>query len=71
MKTLKELQTEGKHAFITNCIELLRCKSEWSTLVSALGTSSPVCVMLHPSDRMTAIISKMSESDVTTDPANL
>ena len=50
---------------------VVRCKSEWSTIVSALGTSSPVCAMLHPSDRMTRIISKMSESDVTTDPANL
>lgn len=47
------------------------CKSEWSAFISAVCSPSPVCAMIHPSERVTSLISAMLTSDVTKDAANL
>ena len=47
------------------------CKSEWSAFVSTLSSPSPVCATIHPSERMSNLISVMSSSDITKDALHL
>lgn len=47
------------------------CKSEWSAFLSTLSSPSPVCAMIHPSERMSSLISVMLNSDITKDAVNL
>lgn len=41
----------------------------WSGLVAALATPSPVCALLHPSDRSYHLLERMKSEDITSDPA--
>lgn len=47
------------------------CKSECSAFLSILSPPSPVCAMIHPSERMSSLISVMLNFDITKDAVNL
>ena len=47
------------------------CKPEWSTFISTLSSPSPVCALVHPSERVSSLISVMSSSDITKDLVHL
>ena len=47
------------------------CKPEWSAFLFTLSSLSPVCAMIHPSERVSSLILVMLTSDITQDVVNL
>ena len=47
------------------------CKSEWSELISVVSSPSPACATIHPSKRVSSLLSAMENSDITTDATSL
>ena len=46
-------------------------KSEWSALISVLSSPSPACATIHPSERVSSLLSAMENSDITKDTTSL
>ena len=40
----------------------------WCGLVAALATPSPVCALVHPSERLFSLLERMKSEDITVDP---
>ena len=40
----------------------------WCGLVTALATPSPVCALVHPSERLFSLLERMKSEDITVDP---
>ena len=47
------------------------CKSEWSELISVVSSPSPACATIHPSERVSSLLSAMENSDITRDTTSL
>ena len=47
------------------------CKSEWSGLISVLSSPSPACATIHPSERVSSLLSAMENLDITKDTISL
>ena len=47
------------------------CKSEWSALISVMSSPSPACATIHPSERVSSLLTVMENSDITKDTTNL
>ena len=50
---------------------LIQCPKAWSNLISALASLSPVCALIHPSDRVFDVLKKITDSDFTANPLNM
>ena len=50
---------------------LYKCPAEWSTFLSALGSASPVCGLLHPSQRAIDLLIKMKTINIARTPADM
>ena len=48
-----------------------QCPKEWSGLITALACPSPVCGLLHPSDRLSNLLKKITDDDFTSNPLNM
>ena len=51
--------------------ETILCKSEWSALISVVSSPSPACATIHPSERVSSLLSTMENSDITKDTTSL
>lgn len=47
------------------------CKSEWSALISVMSSPSPACATIHPSERVSSLLTVMENSDITKDTTSL
>lgn len=50
---------------------VVQCPREWSKFIAALSSTSPVCGLLHPSDRLFNILNTITDDDFTANPSNL
>lgn len=50
---------------------LIQCPKAWSDLISALACQSPVCALIHPSDRAFDVLKKITDDDFTSNPLNM
>lgn len=48
-----------------------KCPVEWSTFLSALASASPVCGLLHPSERAFNLLKKMKTACITHSPTDM
>ena len=56
---------------INMSLELLACPREWSSFIEALSSSSPVCALLHPGDKVIDLVKRIPAEDLTKDPTNM
>ena len=56
---------------INMSLPTLQCPREWSRLISALACRSPVCALLHPSDKLFNLLRKIADDDFTSNPLNM
>ena len=49
----------------------MKCPSEWSELLSALASPSPVCGLVHPSEQLFAILRRIQSEDITRDVSSM
>ena len=56
-----------KADFITSGVTLMPPKV-WCGLIAALATPSPVCALVHPSDKLFHLIERMKSENITVDP---
>ena len=50
---------------------MVQCPRAWSNLITALASQSPVCALIHPSDRIFDILKKITDDDFTSNPLNM
>ena len=44
---------------------LFKCSNLWSEFIRCLSSTSPVCALMHPSDRLSALIQAMCKGDIS------
>ena len=47
------------------------CPCEWSKFIRALASSSPVCALVHPNERVFDLLKKLITEDITSDPTSM
>lgn len=54
---------------MNTALSIVFCPSEWSTFIGALASSSAVCALVHPSDRVFALLMKIAtDQSLTANP---
>lgn len=51
--------------------DVYKCPAEWSTFLSALASASPVCGLLHPSERAINLMTKMKTTCISHNPTDM
>lgn len=52
-------------------LPLVSCPNMWSKFISALACPSPVCALVHPSDKVFTLLRKIVSEDITRDPISM
>lgn len=48
-------------------LTMYKCPSEWAQFIKSLGSTSPTCALLHPSETVASLVHSMIEKDITKD----
>lgn len=50
---------------MNSSLPTLTCPREWSKFICALASSSPVCALVHPSEKVFDLLKKLTTEDIT------